>query len=515
MYAIAAGFDAEVARFTGGAKAMAESMRPGVEAMRLLRWPADRLDTLGGYLTYHNVTLLVLFLTLYAAVQGAHAIRGAEPGGMPAEILASGRSRTGLVLDRAAGFAATMGMISLGIGAGLALAMVAGGQPDTAGAFITGIAAGLCAYAGFALGLLVSQLTPTARTGTGIASLGLVGLYLVTNVSDEIGALGVVRYASPFYAFDLSRALVPGHSLHLPSTLLMLAAAAALLAGSAWTYQRRDYAAGLWVRARTRPEPAHRVQRPALDHVWSAILLRQRIGLLTWAVAAAAAMAMMAWLEPAVADMWDEFRYTERLLGADPGHSVADQYLALAGQFVVPIVVAYVIVQAAGWVADLRQGRVELLLGAPLSWPRLVWQRLLAVLVGSALITVAGIAALAATAAGVGAGLDPVGLARLAADTLLLSAALGSVAALVVAWLRSTAAVAALAAFVATSYLLVYLVPLFAWPDWVSRITVFGAYGNPYLELPTAGGVILLAAMAAGGGMLAATVAANTPKAAT
>ena len=201
--------------------------------------------------------------------------------------------------------------------------------------------------------------------------------------------------------------------------------------------------------------------------------------------------------------------------GADPGHSVADQYLALAGQFVVPIVVAYVIVQAAGWVADLRQGRVELLLGAPLSWPRLVWQRLLAVLVGSALITVAGIAALAATAAGVGAGFDPVGLARLAADTLLLSAALGSVAALVVAWLRSTAAVAALAAFVAISYLLVYLVPLFAWPDWVNRITVFGAYGSPYLQLPTAGGVILLGAMAAGGGMLAATVAANTPKAAT
>jgi ABC-2 type transport system permease protein len=89
MYAIAAGFDAEVARFAGGAKAMAESMRPGVEAMRLLRWPADRLDTLGGYLTYHNVTLFVLFLTLYAAVQGAHAIRGAEPGGMPAEILAT------------------------------------------------------------------------------------------------------------------------------------------------------------------------------------------------------------------------------------------------------------------------------------------------------------------------------------------------------------------------------------------------------------------------------------------
>ncbi len=515
MYAIGAGFDAEVARFAGGAKAMAESMRPGVEAMRLLRWPADRLDTLGGYLTYHNVTLFVLFLTLYAAVQGAHAIRGAEPGGMPAEILATGRSRPAVVLDRAVGFAATMALIGLGLGAGLAVAMAAGGQPDTGGSVITALAAGLCAYTGYALGVLVSQLTPSPRAGTGIAALALTGLYLLTNVWDEVDALGAIRYLSPFYYFDFSRALVPGHGLHVASSLLLLAAAVAMLAGAAWAYQRRDYAAGLWTRPPRSAKPVRRVQRPALNHVWSATLLHQRVGLLTWALAAAAGMAMMAWLEPTVADMWDKFQYTQRLLGADPAHSVADQYLAFAGQFIVPIVTAYVITQAAGWVADLRQGRVELLLAAPLSWPRLVWQRLLATLAGAAVITVAAIAALAATAAGVGAGLDPLGLARLAADTLLLTSALTAVAALVVAWLRSTAAVAALAVFVAASYLLVYLVPLFAWPDWVNRTTVFGAYGNPYLELPAANGLTVLAAMTVGGGLLAATVAQHSPKTAT
>jgi ABC-2 type transport system permease protein len=515
MYAIAAGFDAEVGRFTGGAKAMADSMRPGVEAMRLLRWPADRLDTLGGYLTYHNVTLFVLFLTLYAAVQGAHAIRSAEPTGMPAEILATGRSRAGVVLDRAAGFATTMGLISLGLGAGLAVAMAAGGQPDTGGAFATALAAGLCAYTGYALGLLVSQLTPSPRAGTGTAALMLVGLYLATNVADEIGALGVLRYLSPFYAFNHSRALVPGYGLHLPSAGLMLLAAAVMLAGAAWAYQRRDYAAGLWARPPHAARPLRRVQRPALNHVWTATLLRQRVGLITWALAAAAGMAMIAWLEPTVADMWDKFQYTQRLLGADPSHSVADQYLAMAGQFIVPIVIAYVLTQATGWVTDLKQGRVELLLAAPLSWPRLVWQRLLAVLAGAAVITAAATAALAATAAAVSAGVDPAGLTRLAVDTLLVTAALAAVAALVVAWLRSAAAVAALAVFVGASYLLVYLVPLFAWPDWVNRVTIFGAYGNPYLELPPASGLILLAGMAATGGVLAAAVAQRSPKVAT
>jgi hypothetical protein len=116
------------------------------------------------------------------------------------------------------------------------------------------------------------------------------------------------------------------------------------------------------------------------------------------------------------------------------------------------------------------------------------------------------------TAIAVGAGLDVAGLVRLGADTLLLTAALAAVAALVAAWLRSSAAVAALAVFVAASYLLVYLVPLFAWPDWVNRTTIFGAYGNPYLDMPAASGLIVLSGLAVGGGVLAAFLAERSAK---
>jgi hypothetical protein len=205
----------------------------------------------------------------------------------------------------------------------------------------------------------------------------------------------------------------------------------------------------------------------------------------------------MARLEPTVADIWDELSYTQRLGTADPTRSVADQYLALAGQFIVPIIGAYVLTQAAGWVADLHQGRVELLLTAPLTWPRLVADRLLAALAGAATITGTALAALAAAAAGVGADLDPIGLLRLAGVTVLLAAALAAVAALAVAWLRTGAAITVLAVYVAASYLLAYLVPLMAWPDWITRATVFGAYGNPYLETPAWTGLCLLAAVSA------------------
>jgi hypothetical protein len=75
--------------------------------------------------------------------------------------------------------------------------------------------------------------------------------------------------------------------------------------------------------------------------------------------------------------------------------------------------------------------------------------------------------------------------------------------------------VAVLGTFVAASYLLVYLVPLFAWPDWVLRTSVFGAYGNPYLQIPAWTGLAVLTALALVGGFGAAAVAQRSPKVAT
>ncbi|WP_205325880.1 ABC transporter permease [Glycomyces sp. YM15] len=512
MLTIGLGFIEEVERFPGGAVEMAAGMRPGVEAMRLLRWPAERIDTLGGYLAYHNVTLFSLGLAAYGAVQGAHAIRTAETRGVQAEILAAGRPRTAALVDRAIGFAAVLSVICLGLGAGIAAAMALGGEPDTSGSFTTALVMGLCAYAGYGLGMLLGQLTPGLRTGTGLAVLLLTTLYLLTNIWSEIGPAGAVRFLSPFHYANYSRALVPGRGLDLAPSLILFAVSLALLAAAALVYRRRDYASGLFAH-RARPHrPVRNVQRPALRAVWSATLLRHRTGLLSWMLAAAAYLALLSRLEPAFADMFDEFSYTQGLLGPDSGHSLTDRYLAFAGQLIMPIVTAYIITQAAGWVGELRQGHVELLLSSPLSWPRLVAQRLLAALIGAALVAGAGIGGLAVVAAANGTGLDGAGLARLAADTLLLAAALAAVAALAVAWLRSTAAVGALAVFVGLSYLVVYLVPLFAWPDWVNRISLFGAFGNPYLELPPVAGTVVLLSVAVLGSLGAATVAQRTPK---
>jgi ABC-2 type transport system permease protein len=112
----------------------------------------------------------------------------------------------------------------------------------------------------------------------------------------------------------------------------------------------------------------------------------------------------------------------------------------------------------------------------------------------------------------VGRTLDAAALGRLATVCILLGAALGAVAAIVVAWLRRAIAVTVLAVVVGASYLLAYFVPMFGWPDWLNRLSVFWGFGHPYLEWPPASGVVVLVVLALPGALLAAAIAERTPK---
>ena len=512
MYVMALALRSEMSRFEGGPKALAASVEAGAQAMRLLRWPAERLDTLGGYLTYHNLTLFAYFLSIYAVVKGVGAIRGAEAAQSLEPILAAGRPRAGILRDRAIGFAVVVAAISIGLGAGLTASMAAGGQPDLGGSFLSASACGLCAFVAYALGALVSQSVGTPRSASAVGALIVTTLYLLTNVWDQLGPIGVIRFVSPFYYFNQSRALVPGHGFSVPAALVSMTMATALLVVAARAFERRDVGAPLWVwQPRRTPRVTH-VQRPALRAYWSATLVRERPSLLVWFAASAVWMGLMAWLEPSVIDVWDKFDFTRNLTAINPRFSPSDHYLSFAAEIIAPIVAAYVITRAAGWVADLEKGRVEIILSGPLSWPGLVRQRLIALLVEVAVVVLGAIAGLVIGAIAVGADLYPLGLLRLAAATCLLAAGLSAIAALLVAWLRTGAAVTALVVLVGASYLFVLLVEMFGWPDWMARVSLFGAFGHPYLTVPPVGGLAFLAVLAVVGTVLAAGVARRSPK---
>lgn len=511
MYLIALSLEHEMARYPGGPKALAESVRGGVEALRPLRWPADRLDSLGGYLWYHNIPLFTLFLSVYAAVQGARAV--CDDGYALEELLATGRSRRAVIRARTLGFLVILTVIALVVGSATAMAMAAGGEPRLSGSFITMAASSLCALVAYALGLLISQLTVSSRAAAGLTVTTLVALYVVTNVAGELGAFGVVRYVSPFHYANNSRALVPGFGIDLPSMVALVVIFGVVLSVGAWAFDRRDYHSPLWRRTPkvvvVRPAP---IQRRMLRRVWTASVFRGRIGLLAWSLGAATYSAMVAALQPTVIKAWSAFESFGPVAGGRKGVAPAAQYMSFAVELVMPIVAAYVITQASGWVADLDQGRTELILAAPVSWTRLVWERALAATVGAAVVTFAALGGLTVAALVVGAPIDGVGLTRAAVGCLLVGAALAGVAALVVALLRTSAAIIGLAVFVAASYLLGVLVALLEWPPWVDRLSVFTAFGHPYLERPSPTGAVVLLAFAFAGSALAAAAAERTPK---
>jgi ABC-2 type transport system permease protein len=506
----------EMDDFPGGAAGLAASVMAGAEALRPMRWPAERLDTLGGYLTYHNVTLYTFFLAVYGVVQGARAIRGDEERGSLEEVLATGRSRLAVLRDRAAGFALVMIAICLGLALSVAAGLAVAGEPDLGGSLITIGTAGAVAMVAYALGMLAAQLLGSSRAAAGAGAAVLSVLYVATNMGERLGAAAVIRFLSPFHYANQSRALVPGYGLDAAASLMLLGLALVTLGLAGWAFTGRDYAAPLWVRhARARParpvgQPAHMPHR-MLGSVWSAMLRRSWVGLAIWTAAAAGLTAMMASMQPAVLDMWDKFDFISAMTGAMGASSTEEAYWSFAGEMITPVIAAYVITQASGWVADLAAGRVEMILAAPVTWTMLVLGRLVAVIAGVAVISLGALAGLAVGAAAVGSSLDAAGVARTVACAALLGAALGAVAAVVVAAVRRTAAVTVLAVIVGTMYLVSYLVPIFGWPEWLNRLSVFWAFGHPYLEWPVAGTLVLVV-MAVLGGTAAAAIAERTPK---
>ncbi|HQR25547.1 MAG TPA: hypothetical protein PLP61_00770 [Nocardioides sp.] len=65
----------------------------------------------------------------------------------------------------------------------------------------------------------------------------------------------------------------------------------------------------------------------------------------------------------------------------------------------------------------------------------------------------------------------------------------------------------ALALVVGASYLLSYLVPLFGWPDWLNRLSLFWAFGSPYTGWPSSAQLVTLLVVTVSGTVGAVVVA--------
>ena len=500
-------YRAQILSFKGGAAAFSLAATPVAEAMRPLSGPAERLDTYAGYVTYHNTSLLALFLSLWALIQGARAIRGWEERGGIEIWLATGRPRWTLIRDQSLAFAGPLALIGLGLGLGLGGGMAAAGAADWRGAFVVAGETALVVASFFALGLLLSQLTTTARAGAGLATVAMVGVYLLGNMAADLGWFSWVRFLSPFFYFQQSRVLIPGHTADPVATLVLLLAALVPVALAAAAFTNRDIGAVLWRRpswrAKLRRHQVHpiRTTRFWLRDAWLSDLRAQSLTIAIWVVASAGFMALMVVVAKQVTGVWES-----SLFGRLPGQTFLDQYMAYVGILAAIAPAAYAVTEASRWLSDLGEGRAAILLSASGSRSRLVFEWAASALVGIAIVSLAVLAGSVLGAAAAGIGLRPEGILRTAAVATLLGAGIGGVALTLVVVFRSGFAVGALGAWLGIGFVVSVLGPMFRWPEWAIRLSPFDAFGTPYLNLPRTWGLAFLAGLAILGTATAALV---------
>ncbi|HEV2250282.1 MAG TPA: hypothetical protein VGT60_07235 [Candidatus Limnocylindria bacterium] len=476
--------------------AFAHSMEViGQQLSYLLPRPVQ-LDTMGGYLTWRDLSTVAIAYAVWALLAATGAGRGDEEKGLSEAWLATGVARARYLLVRMAAFAvaalASLGVTLLATELGTVVAK------DTVP--VAAMAAELLPLAGvtlwaFAAGLVVAQLVTTRRVASVAAGIVIVALYTL-NSSLRAGAdpaeLGRVKWLSPFYLFDRSAPLLAGGSVDGLASALSLGGAVVLSGLSVWAFARRDIGGALVAgrpgSARPRHVPA---ADPALRLPVLAGIAQQRGWIAGWAIAMAALAYFLSSLARSIVDGFKDIPAMQVYLARAGIAGYTDVVGVIWFSTALLLIAIFVVAQVNGWAADDAEGRLEMALAAGAARPRIVVERL------AALIVAAGIVA-AVSSLGVYLAANafdiPVAGDRLALATVLVLPvvfALGAIGHLLVGW-RPRLAVVLVTTVAVISYFTQEFAPLFDWPEWVGRTSLFVLYGAPMTNVDWGGAATLV-----------------------
>jgi ABC-2 type transport system permease protein len=272
----------------------------------------------------------------------------------------------------------------------------------------------------------------------------------------------------------------PGGTFDPGATLGLAVAAAVLLGVAIPIFRRRDIGSGLLTWGRHSRQPVRVASRnPMLRQPFTEGLWEQRVGLAVWVASTLLLGALMVSVTKSVADaLFSDPRLAAVFLHAAPGPA----YAALLGLIwfgiALLLLAGYAVVQVSRWAAQDQEGRVEMLLSAPISRSRVIVDRALEFAIASLLIVIGGYIGVAVSLPSSGLQLDA---GHVFTASLLLwpfALAFGGLGVAVASrWPRI--AVPFLAAFAVVEYFLGDLAPLFKLPDWMANLSVFHLYGNP------------------------------------
>lgn len=454
-----------------------------------------RLDTMGGYLTWRAFGTVALVYVFWALLAGTGAARGDEERGLVEEWLAAGVSRLRWLATRTAGFAIALAASILATVVATAAGAAFVNDPLDAGSSLQeAVILYAIAFVGFGIGVAVSQLVVTRRSASSLAAVVVIATY-VLNASARSGVdIGTVRYLSPFYFFDRSTPLVAGGTFDVGANIALLTTSGILIALGAVAFARRDLGGSvvrLGGNGPTRPT-AQPARDPLLRLPVLAAVDQQRWWTVGWAIGISLLAYLLISLTRSIIDGLAAIPslrvYIERLgLGA-----YADFVGVIWFSTALLILSVLTVVQVNGWAADDAEGRLETVLSTGASRPRIVLERIAALLVMVGVVAAASTIVVAVTAADFGIDVPSDRLIIATVLMLPVAFAFGAIGHALVGW-RPRLAVLLLGAVAVVSYFTQEFAPLFSWPEWVRNTSFFALYGTPMTKVDWTGIGTLLA----------------------
>lgn len=486
----------------GGLARVAADAAPLAKSLEVLTGPADRLDTIAGYISYKVFPTTALMFAIYAAVQGTRALRGAEQDRLSDLWLAAGLSRRQVLGRRAAAFAAMLALAVALMWTGTAAGAGLAGEEVLAPAALQSAALLGVALTAYALGIVLSQLLASARVALAAATGWMVAGYVVANAGDQLGPLSFLRWLSPFTGYLRARALVPAGSVSATALVALAGGIVALLAAAAALEDHRDVDAGILRRrvpaAATTAFTASRLLRRGL---WAEELSAHWVMAAAWFAGIAGFTAIEAGLAPQALRILDEAAGSQVRAIHDLTIST---YLTAVVALAALLGCGVALHLGGRWVSDAGHRRDEGVLSAPVGWSRFVGAR------AAVLLTTGAVVVGAATVTGLGSGdalggtaISAGGLARVGLVLTLLTWAVGGIALALATALRSMVAVVVTGAVVLVSSLLATVVPLAGWPSWAAWPSLLQAAGEPYTALPGIGSLLYLSGLGVVGTLVA------------
>ena len=484
-------YESVVAQAPGGAAAL--QVLATNPAIRTLFGEPVALDDPGGFTVWRTGTALGVLLGVWALLTATWLLRGEEDAGRWTLLLA-GRLRHG------AAVAATLAVLTIALllaGGAVAVAMiVAGASAGPAVLHASGLALTGVFFAG--VGAVTAQVAGSRGTASGVAAGVLVGTLLLRMVGEGVGALGWLRWLSPF---GLAALAAPFHADRVAPVLVLAAAAGTTQAAAALLATRRDVGAGLVDGAGTRPA------RLALLGSAPGFAMRRTLRPLAgWTIGVVGYFLLIGLLAVSLTEFLQQYPAFSRMAAqAGFGDLSSPQGFAATLFALLPVPVgAFAAVRVAALAHDETTRRLPLLLAAPLSRVRLLAGNAAVTTVAVVALTLAAGVAMWGGAVTVGAELGFGAAVAGVANTLPVSL-LGLGFAMLGLGLSPRAVVALGILPGAGGFLLRVLADSVDAPRWVSQISPFA-----HLEPVPASGpdlvasVVMLAvalAAAAGGGL--------------